>query len=217
MAADRPVPGPGILDIAPYVGGEVEGRRASSGRSGWPRTRARSARARKAIAAYRALAGEIHRYPDGSAAELREALGRHHGLDPARIVCGSGSDELIGAAAARLCRAGRRGAVQPARLPDVPDRRQVGRRHAGRGAASATSPPMSTRLLARVTERTRIVFIANPNNPTGTYLSRRRGGAAACRAAAARRAGDRRGLCRVRQPQRLRAGRRAGRTAPRTS
>ena len=38
----------------------------------------------------------MHRYPDGSAAELRAALGRHHGLDPERIVCGSGSDELIG-------------------------------------------------------------------------------------------------------------------------
>src|SRR6202007_662616 len=49
----------------------------------------------KAIAAYRALAGEIHRYPDGSAAELREVLGRRHGLDPERIVCGAGSDELI--------------------------------------------------------------------------------------------------------------------------
>jgi len=40
----------------------------------------------KAVAAYRALAGEIHRYPDGSAEELREALARRHGLDPARIV-----------------------------------------------------------------------------------------------------------------------------------
>ena len=67
----------------------------------------------KAIAAYRALADDIHRYPDGSAAELREALGRHHGLDPERIVCGSGSDELIGlllrayaGKATRCCTAG---------------------------------------------------------------------------------------------------------------
>src|SRR3954465_764515 len=90
-----PVPGPGILDIAPYIGGEskAEGvarpiRLASNESALGPSP--------KAIAAYRELAGDIHRYPDGSAIELREALGRVHNLDPARIVCGSGSDELIG-------------------------------------------------------------------------------------------------------------------------
>ena len=90
-----PQPGPGILDIAPYVGGDakLEGvkrpiRLASNESALGPSP--------KAVAAYRALAGEIHRYPDGSAAELRDALGKHHDLDPARIVCGSGSDELIG-------------------------------------------------------------------------------------------------------------------------
>src|SRR5262249_55975984 len=90
-----PVPGPGILDIAPYIGGEakIEGidqpiRLASNESALGPST--------KAVAAYRALAGEMFRYPDGSAAELREVLGRCHGLDPERIVCGSGSDELIG-------------------------------------------------------------------------------------------------------------------------
>src|SRR5579863_5470013 len=90
-----PVPGPGILDIAPYVGGDATApgglrpiRLASNESALGPSP--------KAIAAYRALAEEIHRYPDGSAAQLREALGRHHGLDPERIVCGSGSDELIG-------------------------------------------------------------------------------------------------------------------------
>src|SRR2546421_10455470 len=93
--AASPVPGPGILDIAPYVGGESKAagverpiRLASNESALGPSP--------KAIAAYKALAGEIHRYPDGGAAELRAALGRHHGLDPERIVCGSGSDELIG-------------------------------------------------------------------------------------------------------------------------
>src|ERR1044072_1188678 len=90
-----PVPGPGILDIAPYVGGEsrAEGierpiRLASNESALGPSP--------KAIAAYKALAGEIHRYPDGGARELRAALGRHHGLGPDRIVGGAGSDELIG-------------------------------------------------------------------------------------------------------------------------
>src|SRR5262245_26252224 len=88
------VPRPGILDITPYVGGEakVPGierpiRLASNESALGPSS--------KAIAAYRALSREIHRYPDGYAPELREALAQHHGLDPNRIVCGAGSDELI--------------------------------------------------------------------------------------------------------------------------
>lgn len=164
-----PVPGPGILDIAPYIGGDakLEGfekpiRLASNESALGPSP--------KAIAAYRALAGEIHRYPDGSADELRHALGEHYGLDPARIVCGSGSDELI----ALLQRA-----------YSGPGTEVLYSRHGflmypiGAQAAGATPVAAPERdltadvdaILARVTERTRLVFIANPNNPTGTYLS----------------------------------------------
>ena len=163
-----PVPGPGILDIAPYVGGESKAagtarpiRLASNESALGPSA--------KALAAYRALADEIHRYPDGGAAELREAIGRHHGLDPARIVCGAGSDELIG----MLLRA-YAGA----------DSEVLYSRHGflmypiGAQAVGATPIAVPERdltadvdgFLARVTERTRIVFVANPNNPTGTYL-----------------------------------------------
>jgi len=167
--AIAPVPGPGILDIAPYVGGEakVPGverpiRLASNESALGPSP--------KAVAAYRALADEIHRYPEGSAAELRSALGRHHGLDPDRIVCGSGSDELIGL----LLRA-----------YAGPGSEVLYSRHGflmypiGAQAVGATPVAVPERaltadvdgFLARVTPRTRIVFIANPNNPTGTYLS----------------------------------------------
>jgi histidinol-phosphate aminotransferase len=168
-AAQGPIPGPGILDIAPYVGGEakLEGverpiRLASNESALGPSA--------KAVAAYRALAGDIHRYPDGSADELRHALGEHHGLDPARIVCGSGSDELIGL----LIRA-----------YAGPDTEVLYSRHGFLmypiGAMSVGATPVAAperdltadvdAILARVTPRTRIVFIANPNNPTGTYLS----------------------------------------------
>jgi histidinol-phosphate aminotransferase len=164
-----PVPGPGILDIAPYVGGDakVEGfekpiRLASNESALGPSP--------KAVAAYRALAGEIHRYPDGSADELRHALGEHYGLDPARIVCGSGSDELIGL-------------LQ--RAYSGPDTEVLYSRHGflmypiGAQAVGATPVAAPERdltadvdaILARVTPKTRLVFIANPNNPTGTYLS----------------------------------------------
>src|SRR6266446_3443500 len=92
--APGPTPRPGLLDIAPYVGGEAKIvgverpiRLASNESALGPSA--------KAVAAYKALAGEIHRYPDGGAERLRAAIGRHHGLDPARIVCGAGSDELI--------------------------------------------------------------------------------------------------------------------------
>jgi histidinol-phosphate aminotransferase len=163
------MPGPGILDIAPYVGGESKAagverpiRLASNESALGPSP--------KAIAAYKALAGEIHRYPDGGAAELRAALGRHHGLDPERIVCGAGSDELIGL-------------LQ--RAYAGPGTEVLYSRHGflmysiGALAVGATPVAVPERdltadvdgLLAHVTERTRIVFIANPNNPTGTYLS----------------------------------------------
>ncbi|MBV9966695.1 MAG: histidinol-phosphate transaminase [Alphaproteobacteria bacterium] len=168
-AAAAPVPGPGILDIAPYIGGESKAagverpiRLASNESALGPSP--------KAIAAYKALAGEIHRYPDGSAAELRAALGRQHDLDPERIVCGAGSDELIGL-------------LQ--RAYAGPGAEVLYSRHGflmysiGAMAVGATPVAVPERnltadvdgLLAHVTERTRLVFIANPNNPTGTYLS----------------------------------------------
>jgi histidinol-phosphate aminotransferase len=167
--SEAPVPGPGILDIAPYVGGDAKLagferpiRLASNESALGPSP--------KAVAAYRALAGEIHRYPDGSADELRHALGTAYDLDPARIVCGAGSDELIGL-------------LQ--RAYAGPDTEVLYSRHGFLmypiGALSVGATPIAAAerdltadvdaILARVTERTRIVFIANPNNPTGTYLS----------------------------------------------
>ena len=167
--SDGPVPGPGILDIAPYVGGDakLEGverpiRLASNESALGPSP--------KAVAAYRALAGEIHRYPDGSADELRHALGEHYQLDPARIVCGAGSDELIGLVL---------------RAYAGPDTEVLYSRHGFLmypiGAQSVGATPVAVperdlaadvdAILARVTERTRVVFIANPNKPNGTYLS----------------------------------------------
>src|ERR1700738_4937425 len=162
------VPRPGILDIAPYVGGEAQIagverpiRLASNESALGPSA--------KAVAAYRALAGEIHRYPEGNAVELREALGRRHGLDPARIVCGAGSDELI----TLLLRsyAGPGDEVLHSRHGFL--MYPIGAQTVGATPIAAPERALTTdvdALLERVTERTRIVFIANPNNPTGTYL-----------------------------------------------
>jgi histidinol-phosphate aminotransferase len=162
------VPRPGILDIDPYVGGEakIAGverpiRLASNESALGPSA--------KAIAAYRALAGEIHRYPEGSAEELRAALGRRHRLDPARIVCGAGSDELI--ALLLRCYAGTGDEVLYSRHGFL--MYPIGAKSVGAIPVAAPERELTAdvdALLARVTDRTRIVFIANPNNPTGTYL-----------------------------------------------
>src|SRR5436309_3694963 len=167
--AASPVPGPGILDIAPYVGGESKAagverpiRLASNESALGPSP--------KAIAAYQALAGDIFRYPDGSAADLRQALGRAHGLDPDRIVCGSGSDELI--ALLQRAYAGPGAEVLYSRHGFL--MYPIGALAVGATPVAVPEHDLTADvdgILARVTERTRIVFIANPNNPTGTYLS----------------------------------------------
>lgn len=168
--SDLPAPRPGILDIAPYIGGEatVSGvarviRLASNESALGPSPRA--------VEAYRAAAGEIFRYPDGASIGLRQALARRYGLDAQRIVCGTGSDELIGLLA--RCYAG-------------PGDEVLYSRHGflmypiAAKAASATPVAVPEKdltadvdgFLARVTPKTRVVFLANPNNPTGTFLSR---------------------------------------------
>src|SRR5262245_29335567 len=89
-----PQPRPGIMGIAPYVGGKdsVEGRATVMKLSSNEGALGPSP---KAMAAYSNAAVELHRYPDGGSEKLRAAIGRHYGLDPARIVCGAGSDELL--------------------------------------------------------------------------------------------------------------------------
>jgi histidinol-phosphate aminotransferase len=165
-----PTPRPGILDIAPYIGGEakIAGvarviRLASNESALGPSPRA--------IAAYRAIADEIHRYPDGGSTEMRQALGRHYGLDPDRIVCGSGSDELIGLLVRAYAGPG----------DEVLFSRHGFLMYPIATMASGATPVMAPEkdltfdvdaVLARVTPRTRLVFIANPNNPTGTYIAR---------------------------------------------
>ena len=164
-----PVPRPGILDIAAYVGGESKAagvqrpiRLASNESALGPSP--------KAVAAYRALADDIHRYPEGSATELRAALGRYHGLDPERIVCGSGSDELIGLLLRSYAGPGDEVLYSRHGFLMYP----IGAKSVGATPVAVPEKALTADvdgILAHVTERTRIVFVANPNNPTGTYLS----------------------------------------------
>ena len=163
-----PNPRPGILEISPYVPGKssLAGARDIIKLSSNEGALGPSPRA---VEAYHAAAGTIHRYPDGAATDLRAAIGGRYGLDPDRIVCGAGSDELL---------------YLLGRSYAGPGDAIVYHEHAfvmyllialGVGATPVTAAETGLtadvdNLLAAVTGRTRIVFIANPNNPTGSYI-----------------------------------------------
>jgi len=163
-----PTPRPGILDIKPYKAGEssVPGvekiYKLSSNESALGPSP-------KAMAAYKSATETLHLYPDGGANALRAKIADTFDLDAARIVCGSGSDEilhlltkayvgegdniiqsqygfLVYALAAKSCGAEPRFAKEKNLTVDIDS------------------------IVELVDERTRIVFVANPNNPTGTYI-----------------------------------------------
>jgi histidinol-phosphate aminotransferase len=161
-------PRPGIMDIAPYVPGEskaagaAETLKLSSNESALGPSP-------KAKTAYLKLAEELHRYPDGAAAALRAALGKHYGLDPARIVCGAGSDELIALLVKGYVGPGDEVLLSEYGFLMYPIQALA------HGATPVKAPEKNftadvDAMLAKVTARTRMVFLANPNNPTGTYL-----------------------------------------------
>ena len=165
-----PRPQPGILDISPYVGG-----RSTAGEPGGRVIKLSSNESPfgpspRAIEAYRAVADELHRYPDGGAHDLRAALAQRYGLDAQRIVCGNGSDELIAMLTRAYIGPGDEALYSEYGFLMYPIAVMSA------GATPTAVPEQGLRadidaLLAHVTPRTRIVFLANPNNPTGSYVS----------------------------------------------
>lgn len=124
-----------------------------------------------AAMAARAAVANAAAYPDPDSVELRAAIGQLHGIDPARVVCGTGSDELLNLAAQAF--AGPGDEVAYVRYGfSVYD---IAARRCGATPVVAPDKDFGTdvdALLACVTDRTRVVFLANPNNPTGTFLPR---------------------------------------------
>ena len=123
----------------------------------------------KALEAFQATAGRLELYPDGNSNKLREAIGQRYGVDPARIVCGAGSDELLNLIAHAYLGEGDEGLYS--QFGFLVYKIAI----TGAGATPVVAPETDRRtdvdaLLARVTARTRVVFLANPNNPTGTYI-----------------------------------------------
>jgi histidinol-phosphate aminotransferase len=166
--ANRPQPRPGVLDIAPYVPGKSKGshgktvHKLSSNET--PLGTSDAARA-----AIEAVARNLELYPDGAATELRAAIGEVYGLNPDRIICGAGSDEVLSLIANAYLGPGDE-AIYCEHGFLVYD---IAIRAAGATPVIAPEKDLTTdvdAILARVTDKTRMVFIANPNNPTGTYL-----------------------------------------------
>lgn len=166
--ADRPTPQPGILDIAPYVPGRSEAApgvvpvKLSANESPLGASPA-------ALAALAEAVRQPELYPEGTSRLLREALGEVHGLDPERIVCGNGSDDLLHLLAQVYLGEGDEAVMSRHGFNVYPI---VTR---GASARVVMAPERDYRadvgaLLDAVTERTKVLFLANPNNPTGTYL-----------------------------------------------
>ncbi len=160
---------PGILDVAPYVGGAstVEGvdrviRLASNENPLGPSA--------KAIAAYQGLADELHRYPDGGSFDLRHAIAAAEGLPADQLVCGAGSDELISLLVRAYAGPGdevlysQHGFLMYSIAAKTTGCRAVAAPETGLRADVDA-------LLDHVSDKTRVLFLANPNNPTGSYLT----------------------------------------------
>ncbi len=164
----RPEPRPEVMAIDAYVPGKshvaglAKAHKLSSNESPLGPSP-------KAVEAYLAAASNLALYPDGSSRALREAVGRRFGLDPARVLCGNGSDEILALLAQAFLRPGDEGLYSEHGFLEYP----IAIRAAG---ATPVVAPETDRtasvdaLLAKVGPRTKIVYLANPNNPTGTYL-----------------------------------------------
>ncbi|MBO6717379.1 MAG: histidinol-phosphate transaminase [Rhizobiaceae bacterium] len=164
----RPRPNPGIMDIAAYVPGK-EGAPGVAKVYKLSSNETPLGASPKARAAAQAVLERAEIYPDGSSTKLREAIGAAHGLNAANIICTNGSDEAIALLAQAYIGPGDEGIFTehgflvyridiqavggtPVAVPETDERADV------------------DAILAAVTERTKVVFLANPNNPTGTYI-----------------------------------------------
>lgn len=163
-----PSPKPTILGIKPYVPGKAKaaGYDAPIKLSANENALGCSPMAREA---YLAAATSIHKYPDPRAVALREAIAAKRNLDPARIILGAGSDEIF----SLVCQA----YLSPAQTMVQPQFAFAAWAIAARaaGAEVISAPERNYTLdvdaiIGAVTATTRVVFVANPANPTGTYV-----------------------------------------------
>lgn len=163
-----PSPRPEVLTVSPYRGGEGSGfgmnrvHKLSSNEGAFGPPPGVGPVVARVLA-------EAHIYPEGEARDLRAAIGRRFGLDPERIICGNGSDDII----AQLCVAyggpGREVLMSEHGFSIY----YIAGTYAGSRVIKAPERNLTAdvdALLARVSPATRLVFLANPNNPTGSLV-----------------------------------------------
>lgn len=157
------------MGIAPYVGGKskaAEGVRVVKLSS----NETPLGPSQKALLAYAEWHSMLHRYPDGTSLLLREAIAKTHDVPANQIICGNGSDELIGLLVHAYAGAGDEVLISQHGFLMYEIYAQ------SFGAVTVKAPEKNLRtdvdaMLARITPRTKIVFVANPNNPTGSYIT----------------------------------------------
>jgi len=163
-------PQPGILDIALYVGGDSKLAGTTNKITKLSSNENPYGASPKAVEAFKAASGVLATYPSTDHGELRVAIGQVHGVDAARVICGAGSDEII----AFLCKV-------YAGVGDEVLYTEHGFAMYRISALAAGATPVEVKennrhtdvdaLLAACNDKTKLVFIANPNNPTGTMIS----------------------------------------------
>ena len=166
---DRPVPQPGLMKIAPYVPGRAQAVPGVKPIKLSANESPLGASPRAVAAAQKVIDGGLEIYPEGSSKILRTALGEVHGLDAERIVCGNGSDDLLHLLAQSFLGEGDEAVMSQYGFSVYP----IVTKAAGASIVMAPETDYTANvdaLLGAVTERTRMVFLANPNNPTGTYI-----------------------------------------------
>ena len=165
-----PAPKPWIAAIAPYVPGRAtteDGRKVvklSSNENPLGTSPA-------AVEAFEGARASLSRYPDAGAAIVREAIAARYGLDPARIIYGTGSDEVLHLAAGAFAGPGDEIVFVHYGFAVY----EIAARRVGATPVVAPDRDYATdvdAILGCVTERTRVVYVANPNNPTGTFAPR---------------------------------------------
>lgn len=165
---NKPVARPEIFSIAPYVGGEaklpgqMEPLKLSSNECAFGPPPS-------AMRAIKEAAAQSYRYPDGSSHKLRAAIGTRFGLDPARIFCGNGSDEILSLLIQSYGGPGTELIMSAFGFAMY----EISGKLCGCTVLKAPEANLTTdvdAILALVTPRTRLVLIANPNNPTGSLL-----------------------------------------------
>ncbi len=166
----QPVPRASVLAIDPYV----PGKSAAASVANQPVFKLSANEtplgpSPYAIEAARRQAADIAIYPEGSSRLLREAIGARHGLDPARVIAGAGSDQILELLALAFVGPGDEAVYSQYGFLEY----KIVILAAG-GTPKVAPETQHTAsvdaLLAAVTQRTKMVFLANPNNPTGTYL-----------------------------------------------